>query len=198
MTYYFKTCDFYIHNLKRLHIYGRKCFAKSISLIIEIPVKVCRYRALIRLLTLSTSLPCRLFWFVDCFDLSTFLLCLLIYPVNLFTQSTLLLSRPFYSVDLITLSTFHSVDLCTLSTFIPCQLFYPVHLSLVTGSGQVRTTRTLLEETRSPVHLYIAVTDGLISVQTLLSVDILSRGNVWCFNTLSPLATLFFYWLIVS
>lgn len=47
----------------------------------------------------------------------------------------------------------------------------------MTGSGQVRTTRTLLEETRSPVHLYIAVTDGLISVQTLLSVDILSEAT---------------------
>lgn len=42
------------------------------------------------------------------------------------------------------------------------------------GSGQVRTTRTLLDETHTPVHLYISVTDGLISVQTLLSVDILS------------------------
>ncbi|XP_078334125.1 protocadherin Fat 4-like [Crassostrea virginica] len=49
--------------------------------------------------------------------------------------------------------------------------------SIDSSSGQVRTTRTLLEETRSPVHLYIAVTDGLISVQTLLSVDILNLNS---------------------
>ncbi|XP_048729924.2 protocadherin-like protein [Ostrea edulis] len=45
------------------------------------------------------------------------------------------------------------------------------------SSGQVRTTRTLLDETQSPVDLYISVTDGLISVQTLLSVDILNLNN---------------------
>lgn len=168
---------YYIHNLKWLHFYGRQCFAKSISLLIEIPVTVCRYRALIRLLTLSTSLPCRLFWFVDFFTLSTYLPCQSFHSVDLFTQSTFLLCRPFLSVNLLLCRPFHSVDLCTLSTFIPCQPFYTVDLSLMTGSGQVRTTRTLLEETRSPVHLYIAVTDGLISVQTLLSVDILSEAT---------------------
>ncbi|XP_052673753.1 protocadherin gamma-C4-like [Crassostrea angulata] len=45
------------------------------------------------------------------------------------------------------------------------------------SSGQVRTTRTLLDETHTPVHLYISVTDGLISVQTLLSVDILNLNS---------------------
>ena len=105
----FQNMWFYTHNLKRLHIYGWQCFAKSISLIIEIPVKVCRYRALIRLLTLSTSLPCRLFWFVDFFTLSTYLPCQSFHSVDLFTQSTFLLwwpfsvlSRPFHSVDLFT------------------------------------------------------------------------------------------------
>lgn len=58
------------------------------------------------------------------------------------------------------------------------------------GSGQVRTTRTLLDETHTPVHLYISVTDGLISVQTLLSVDILSTcqslGNKGFFLNRAP------------
>ncbi|XP_061186596.1 cadherin-23-like [Saccostrea echinata] len=49
--------------------------------------------------------------------------------------------------------------------------------SIDSSSGQVRTTRTLLDETQSPVDLYISVTDGLISVQTLLSIDILNLNN---------------------
>lgn len=260
MTYCLQNMLFYKHYLNRFHIYRRQCHAKSITLIIEIPVKVCRYG----FCQTFDSIP---LYFVDSFNLSIFLLCYLLtllifllsrpfYTIDLLTQSTSVLCRPFYqsiflllwpfySVELFTLSTFllcppftlstsvlfrpiylvnlftlstfysvehftlstfllcqsfHSIELFTMSTFslcrplyIPCQSFYTVHLSLVTGSGQVRTTRTLLEETRSPVHLYIAVTDGLISVQTLLSVDILSRGNFWCFNTLSLIAALFFF-----